>query len=72
MAAVRGTEPTQARRIGIPLATVAILLVASRDVPLLTIQRFWLVVATIVLAALCSWIISWEDPPHDDEGEPPR
>ena len=49
---------------------VAILLVASRDVPLLTIQRFWLVVATILLAALCAWIISWEESPHDDEGEP--
>lgn len=48
---------------------VAILLVASRDVALLTSQRVWLVIATVLLAALCAWIISWEDTPNEDEGE---
>lgn len=44
---------------------VAILLVASRDVALELSQRFWLVVATIGLAGLCVWILSWEDEPVD-------
>ena len=51
---------------------VAILLVASREVELLAMQRFWMVVATILLAALCAWIISWEDEPHDDEADAQR
>lgn len=49
------------------IGMVAILLVASRDVPLEIIQRFWLVVATVLLAALCVWILSWEDDPADGE-----
>lgn len=51
---------------------VAILLVASREVELLAMQRFWMVIATILLAALCAWIISWEDEPHDDEADVQR
>lgn len=46
---------------------VAILLVASRDVPLAPLQRFWLVVATIALAGLCVWILSWEDETSDGQ-----
>lgn len=49
---------------------VAILLVSSRDVALLPLQRFWLVVATIVLAGLCVWIISWDNP-IDGQSDPP-
>ncbi len=49
---------------------VAILLVASREVPLEPLQRFWLVVATMFLAALCVWILSWEDEPGDGEPDP--
>jgi hypothetical protein len=43
---------------------VAILLVAARDVELYASQRLTLVVATVLLAGACVWIISWED---DDE-----
>lgn len=46
---------------------VAILLVSSRDVALLPFQRFWLVAATVGLAGLCVWIISWEDDPPDGQ-----
>lgn len=53
------------------IGMVAILLVSSRDVPLQTLQRFWLVVATVGLAGLCVWIISWEDDPLDGESDPP-
>ncbi|HID87877.1 MAG TPA: hypothetical protein EYP55_10975 [Anaerolineae bacterium] len=40
---------------------VAILLWTSKDVDLLPSQRAWLVVATILLAGACVWIISWEE-----------
>lgn len=46
---------------------VAILLVSSRNVALEPVQRFWLVVATVGLAGLCVWIISWEDDSLDGE-----
>jgi hypothetical protein len=53
------------------IGMVAILLVSSRNVDLLPMQRFWLVMATIGLAGLCVWIISWEDEPLDGESDPP-
>ncbi len=48
---------------------VAILLWSSRGVPLEPMQRFWLVVATIALAGLCVWILSWEDESADGESD---
>jgi hypothetical protein len=39
---------------------VILLLLASRDVPLELSQRAALVIATIVLAGLCVWIIDLE------------
>lgn len=50
------------------LGMVIILLWASKDVGLLPTQLGALVVATIVLAGLCVWIIGWED---NDENETP-
>lgn len=52
------------------IGMVAILLWTSREVELLASQRFWLVVATIGLAGLCVWIVSWEDDSTDGESEP--
>jgi hypothetical protein len=57
--------------IALAIGMVAILLWTSRDVALLPSQRFWLVLATIGLAGLCVWILSWEDDPLDGESEPP-
>ncbi|HBY98832.1 MAG: hypothetical protein M5U01_12450 [Ardenticatenaceae bacterium] len=51
------------------IGMVVILLAASRNVPLLPSQRFWLVLATIGLAGLCVWILSWEDDSPDGESE---
>jgi hypothetical protein len=45
---------------------VIILLWSAKDVGLLPTQLFALVIATILLAGLCVWIIGWED---DDEEE---
>lgn len=46
---------------------VAILLWTSKDVDLLPSQRAWLVVATILLAGACVWIISWEGGEGEEE-----
>ncbi len=40
---------------------VIILLWSAKDVGLLPTQLVALVVATVVLAGLCVWIIGWED-----------
>lgn len=50
---------------------VAIVLTSSRHVALEPLQRFWLVLATVLLAGLCVWIISWEDDSSDGEPDPP-
>jgi hypothetical protein len=42
------------------LGMVILLLLASKDVPLELSQRAALVIATIVLAGLCVWIIDLE------------
>jgi hypothetical protein len=49
------------------IGMVVILLWASKDVGLLPTQLGALVVATILLAGLCVWIIGWED---GDDAEP--
>ena len=43
---------------------VAILVFEARDVGLLGMQWFWLVVITVLVAGACGWIIGWGD---DDE-----
>lgn len=43
------------------IGMVVILLWASKDVGLLPTQLLALVIATILLAGLCVWIIGWED-----------
>lgn len=47
--------------VGLAIGMVLILLWASKDVGLLPTQVLALVIATIVLAGLCVWIIGWED-----------
>jgi dephospho-CoA kinase len=39
---------------------VAIFLVTARDVDLLLTQRLFMAAACVVLAGLCTWIVSWE------------
>ncbi|MBS1251400.1 MAG: hypothetical protein MAG451_00433 [Anaerolineales bacterium] len=48
---------------------VAILLWAARDAGLLPGQMAALVVATILLAGACVWIISWEDDAEEHDVE---
>ncbi len=48
------------------LGMVGILLFTARDVGLLPLQWFWLIVITILVAGACIWIISWGDDENDD------
>ena len=48
---------------------VAIILYEARDVGLGGSQWFWLIVITILVAALCIWIISWGDDEEDMNSE---
>ena len=49
---------------------VAIVGYSARDVDSLNgRQWFWLAVATVLVAGLCAWIISWEADEVDDEGD---
>jgi hypothetical protein len=48
-----------------------ILVWSARDQEFNAVQWLWLSAATVLLAGLCAWIISWEEyspDPLDDEG----
>ena len=51
------------------LGMVILLVIEARDVGLLPGQWAALVVATILVAGACVWIISWEDEPLETTGE---
>ena len=61
-----GQHPRITAWVGLAIGMVIILLWSAKDVGLLASQLIALVVATILLAGLCVWIIGWED---NDEGE---
>lgn len=46
---------------GLALGMVIILVIAASDVGFTLSQWAALIVATVALAGLCVWIISWED-----------
>jgi hypothetical protein len=48
---------------------VIILIWAARDVGLLPGQWAALIVATILLAGLCTWIVSWDGQDEDEPAE---
>ncbi len=56
-----GRHPRITAWIALAVGMVIILLWSAKDVGLLPTQLAWLVVATILLAGLCVWIIGWED-----------
>lgn len=63
MTAIRewiGNHPRLVSWFVLALGMVIMLLWAARDVGLLARQMLALVVATILLAGLCVWIIGWE------------
>jgi hypothetical protein len=56
--------------IVLAIGMVIILLWASQNVGLLPTQLAALVVATILLAGLCVWIIGWEDGEDEETTTP--
>jgi len=61
-------HPRLAAWIVLSLGMVMLLLIEARDVGLLATQWAALIVATVLVAGACVWIISWED--QDEEAEP--
>ena len=56
-----GRHPRLTAWGALALGMVVILLWSAKDVGLLPTQLAALVIATILLAGLCVWIIGWED-----------
>ena len=56
-----GQHPRVTAWAALAVGMVIILLWSAKDVGLLPTQLIALVVATILLAGLCVWIIGWED-----------
>ena len=55
------THPRLAAWIVLSVGMVALLVIEARDVGLLPGQWIALIVATVLVAGACIWIISWED-----------
>ncbi len=62
-------HPNLAAWIALALGMVIILLWSAKDVGLLPGQWATLIVATILLAGLCVWIIGWETDEDEDKVE---
>lgn len=54
-------HPRLAAWIALSVGMVVLLLIEARDVGLLPGQWIALIVATVLVAGACVWIISWED-----------
>jgi hypothetical protein len=61
-----GQHPRLTAWVALAIGMVIILLWSAKDVGLLPSQLAALVVATILLAGLCVWIIGWEDNDQDE------
>ena len=65
------THPNLTAWFFLAIGMVAILVWEARDVGLETMQWFWLVVVTGLVAGACIWIISWgDDDEESEEGSP--
>ena len=62
------THPRLAAWLVLSVGMVSILVLEARDVGLLATQWVALIVATVLVAGLCVWIVSWED--KDEEERP--
>jgi len=54
-------HPRLAAWIALSVGMVVLLLIEARDVGLLPGQWIALIIATVLVAGACVWIISWED-----------
>ena len=61
------THPRLAAWVVLAVGMVALLVYEARNVGLLPSQWLALIVATVLVAGACIWIISWEDKDNPDE-----
>jgi hypothetical protein len=59
-------HPRLAAWIVLAVGMVVLLVIEARDVGLLPTQWLALIVAAVLVAGLCVWIISWEDEDEED------
>lgn len=64
-------RPRLAAWIVLSLGIVILLLIEARDVGLLFGQWIALIVASVLVAGLCIWIVSWEDG-EKENGDAPQ
>jgi hypothetical protein len=62
-------HPRLAAWIVLSVGMVALLVIEARDVGLLPTQWLALIVAAVLVAGACVWIISWEDEDEIEEVE---
>lgn len=55
------SHPRLSAWIALSVGMVALLVIEARDVGLLLTQWIALIIATVLVAGACIWIISWED-----------
>ena len=63
-------RPRLAAWIVLSVGIVVLLLIEARDVPLLVGQWVALIVASVLVAGLCIWIVTWEDSSEENPDAP--
>ena len=63
-------HPNLTAWIVLAIGMVAILVWEARDVGLESLQWFWLILITVLVAGACIWIISWGDDDEEENEEP--
>lgn len=66
------THPRVAAWVVLSLGMVILLGIEARDVGLTLAQWIAMIVATVLVAGLCIWIISWEDNATDEASTAPN
>lgn len=64
-------HPRVAAWIVLALGMVILLVIEARSVGLLAGQWVALIVATVLVAGACIWIVSWEDKDEPEENDTP-
>ncbi len=65
-------HPRLAAWIVLGLGMVILLVIEARDVGLLPGQWIALIVATVLVAGACIWIVSWEDSDEAEDADAPK
>ena len=65
-------HPRLAAWIVLSLGMIILLVIEARNVGLLPTQWIALIVACILVAGACIWIVSWEDSDEEETPTPPK